>query len=176
MSETQMNRTGSAAAPQSKRATMAGSDLSFPPALTHGAMSAESMHFAPVAYQQVEDALEHLWDYDYLGHHELATRTVLALQLEYDHALATRHVRGHALNRLLQAAITQARRQQAFSPLNRSRSYGELLHWCYVEREKNSNVAQRLGWAERSFYRHRRSAVQMLTNMLTSLDNPPRSR
>ncbi|MBI5877275.1 MAG: hypothetical protein HZB53_06475 [Chloroflexi bacterium] len=120
-----------------------------------------------VSYQLVEDALEHLWDYAYLETHPLSALHRIPDSLEGTHAM---HVGpGKALNLCLQGIIKRLSPPHAVCRSVRERRYFDILHGCYVGRETNKTVAWKLGMADRTFYRRRRQAIEMITQMLADL-------
>jgi len=120
-------------------------------------------------YDQIEDALEHLHDTEYLGRHALASNDAVLRPLAHGDTPDSSHARGAAMNKLLRDMIAQVRREQP-QAVKRARCYGDLLHFCYIDREKNALVAQRLEWKVRSFYRHRKKAILLVTEKLNALE------
>ena len=58
-----------------------------------------------ISYRLVEEALEHLWDYSYLGAHPLASRPFTRSYLANGKGRETHIDRGMALSRLLQSLL-----------------------------------------------------------------------
>ncbi len=125
-----------------------------------------------VSHQLVEDALEHLWDYAYLGRHSLSSH--VGMPDSSDGSRVSHVERGKALSLLLQDAIKRLRPQHDVDRLSRERRYFDILHCCYVEGERNDAVARKLDIAERTFYRHRRQAIEVITQMLDDLNGEAR--
>ncbi len=123
----------------------------------------------PITFDMVETALEHLWDYAYLGDHPLGDSVSLAPHLKPDHGQLTHLARGQALSRLLQHAISQTRAAYKHSR-SRERHYYGILDLCYVQRQKNAAAARQLSLSDRTFYRYRKQAVELIRKSLVPLD------
>src|SRR5437867_143185 len=99
----------------------------------------------------VEEALEHLWDYSYLGSHPLVSARLARSYLANGKGRETHIDRGMAVSRLLQDAIQKLKALQPRKPSSEARLY-DILYGAYVEGEKNPDVARRLGSSQRTFY------------------------
>ena|SRR5437762_3171958 len=126
-----------------------------------------------ISYRLVEEALEHLWDYSYLGAHPLASRPFTRSYLANGKGRETHIDRGMALSRLLQDAIQKLKALQLRKPSSEARLY-DILYQAYVEGEKNPDVARRLDISERTFYRERRRAIVVLTSVLAEMEKGAR--
>ena len=122
-----------------------------------------------ISNRLVEEALEHLWDYSYLGSHPLASSGLTRSYLANGKGRETHIDRGLAVSRMLQDAIQKLKALQARKPSSEARLY-DILYQAYVEGEKNPDVARRLGISERTFYRERRRAIVVLTSVLADME------
>lgn len=112
----------------------------------------------------VEHALEHLWDFSQLGAHPFAE-----MLLKPPRGVRNRPAlmeRGAALNQHLVAAIEQVRIRHQNPGKSRERRYHSILARCFVEGQTNREVARALDISERTFYRERLRAIDVLTRVL----------
>ena len=116
-----------------------------------------------IAVELVEDALEHLWDYNRIGAHPLAD---VLLKPRGRHTRLSLVQRGAALNERLVAAIEQMKVRHGNPGKSRERRYYPILFGCYIEGLPNREVARTLNVSERTFYRERLRALASLRRLL----------
>jgi CheY-like chemotaxis protein len=110
-------------------------------------------------FQQVRDALNHLYDYAYLENHPLALR-------HWPDSIQTGPNRAQRLHRLLLETV------EALHPpatpakdTSRARSY-HLLVYRYVEEQSVEEIMDQFGYSRRQYFREQKKAIEMLTAML----------
>lgn len=115
--------------------------------------------------QLVADALEHFWDYAYLGNHPLAELTCVTRALAAP-TRATHLERGHALHYLLRRAIDATQVPASRRHSSHEAFYHPILHHVYIEGTDNPFVAKELNLAQRTFYRYLAKALAVVTQLL----------
>lgn len=115
--------------------------------------------------QLVADALEHFWDYAYLGNHPLAELTCVTRALASP-ARATHLERGQALHYLLHRAIDATQVSSSRRRFSPEALYHPILHHVYIEGTENPFVAKKLNLAIRTFYRYLAKALAVVTQLL----------
>ncbi len=118
----------------------------------------------------VPDAVEHLYDYSYLGTHPLAHLRVVATMTTHDHMPLTHVDRGRALSKALQAAIAELKPDDEPANGRRETRFYTLLYDAYHEGKENREVAIALSISERTFYRERRRALQALAQIVWDVE------
>jgi hypothetical protein len=118
----------------------------------------------------VMDALEHLWEYRKLGTHSLAQLKLVNRFLPTDTMSLTHLDRGEALHRVLLYALEEMHRSTNFPDSNEARYY-PVLEAEYVQRLKNRQAAQLLGFSESTFHRTRREAIRCFAQVLADLES-----
>jgi hypothetical protein len=116
----------------------------------------------------VEDALEHLWDYSYLGSHALALTTIPDAEPPRSARLHHRD-QGKFFSEFLQRTIEQLKTDGPQRSLSRERRFYEILYRIYVDGEKNDKVASSLSISPRTLYRERRKALETVTRILNEM-------
>ena len=101
----------------------------------------------------VADALEHLWDFSYLGTHPLAELQGVR-QRVISNGRSTHIQMGRALNIVLQNAIDNLRLDDDECEVSREKHFYTILYKSYVEGVRNRDVAGSLSIGERTFYRN----------------------
>ncbi|MBT5335200.1 MAG: hypothetical protein HOL47_00995 [Chloroflexi bacterium] len=118
---------------------------------------------------QIEDILRKLYDYSYLGNHELSK-----LQMIEDNIKGTdkTHIdRGKALNQVLLMLIDKLKPESdppRDPPPREWHSY-TVLYQAYVEEVQNRDIVSKLYISEGTFNRTRRVAISSVTQMLAEL-------
>ena len=119
------------------------------------------LHITP---SMVENALDHLWDYGVLGSHPLGNALAGGRRSARDQR---GHMgRGQALSERLLAAMEQLKVSHDHAESSRERRYYAILGGCFVGRRTNREVAEELSISERTFYRERSRALEVLTRIL----------
>jgi CheY-like chemotaxis protein len=111
-------------------------------------------------FQQVRDALKHLYDYRYLEDHPLA------LQYWPETGRAGGPSRAQRLSRLLLESIEELHppsEPSKYTP--RARGY-HLLVYRYVEEWPLPDIMRELGYSQRQFFREQRKAIATLAALL----------
>jgi hypothetical protein len=119
----------------------------------------------------VPDAMEHLYDFSYLGMHPLAHLRVVAAVPTHNHAALTHVDRGRALSKVLQAAIDELKPEAQLSPVGRETRFYPLLYQAYHEGKENHEVAMALSISDRTFYRERLRALRALAQLLWDVES-----
>lgn len=113
----------------------------------------------------VADALEHLWDFSYLGSHPLA-------RLESVTRIAARSVKpshldqGRALNDLLVKAIDQLKPGKRQRDISRERMFWIILSRTYIDGIPNKEITESLNIGDRTFYRYKANAIRVVARLL----------
>lgn len=113
----------------------------------------------------VADALEHLWDFSYLGSHPLAglesvTRAVAR-------AVDPSHLdRGRALCDLLVRAMDQLKPGKRQRDISRERMFSIILSRAYIDGIPNKQIAESLNIGDRTFYRYKANAIRVVARLL----------
>lgn len=106
--------------------------------------------------KNLRNALNHLYDLDYLRHSPLVGTF----------NLSNRFDPGGTLQKMLIDAIEIIRPAIGDSPLSDQRKTYEILNFRYVQQFKQAEVAHHLGLSERQFRREQDSALDFLANEL----------
>lgn len=125
-------------------------------------------------YLPVEDALRHLYDYAYLGQHELARLHVVEQGLVNGApgaAVVTHLDRGKQLSELLVSLLDKLR-PSGPQPKELTREWVQytILHDAYVLGELNRDIMAKLYISESSFNRARRRAVRGVARAVEELE------
>jgi hypothetical protein len=120
------------------------------------------------------DALEHMYDYSYLGTHPLAHLNVVDRFVIHDQSPLTHVDRGRAVSRLLQAAIAELARTGEPSNVGRESRYYAILYQEYQEGRENREIALNLSISERTFYRERKRALRSLAQVVWDIGHDER--
>ncbi len=110
-------------------------------------------------YQQVKDALSHLYDYTYLERHPLT------LQF-WPNSNQTEENHYQQLHRLLLESIEALNPPTSSSKGNPRAEYYFLLVYRYVEEWSLEDIMQELGYSRRQFFRKQQKAIELLTGQL----------
>ncbi len=124
-----------------------------------------------ITEELIEDALEHLWDFSYLGIHALASLTILQRNLPKGRILTTHLDRGKALHRLLRNAVSKLKLKPSHKRLSKEAMGYAVLYSAYIEKHKNREVARALNISLRTFYRERRRALLVLTRLVNDIES-----
>jgi hypothetical protein len=123
----------------------------------------------------VEAALRHLYDYAYLGGHELAGLALVQKRLEGRVGVVTNLDRGRALSQLLVEVIEKLRPPGPRpKPLTREWEQYTIVHDAYVLGELNRDIMNKLYISESSFNRARRRAVRGVTRAVEEIERASR--
>ena len=115
------------------------------------------------------DALEHLYDFSYLGEHPLSRLRVVDSLLVHDQTPLTFVDRGRALSKALHVAIDEMA-PGADAGVGHEARFHVILANAYGQGQENSQVARDLSISERTFYRERRRAVHALAHVVYDMD------
>ena len=121
--------------------------------------------------RSVEDALRHLYDYTYLGEHELAQLSVVDRRLATQERVITTLDRGRALGQIL-AEVIERLRPPGTQPRTLTREWVQytILHSAYVLGEPNRDIMSQLYISESSFNRARRRAVRGVARAIQEIE------
>jgi hypothetical protein len=124
----------------------------------------------------VEDGLRHLYDYTYLGVHELADAHLVSRYLDREMRIVTNLDRGRALSRALVDVIERLHPPDPEPrPLTREWIQYTILHDAYVLGELNRDIMSRLYISESSFNRARRQAIRGVARAFGELERVARA-
>jgi len=120
----------------------------------------------------VEDALRRLYDYSYLGQHDLSRLRAAEHHLQIDEGAFVTHIdRGKALQRLVLSALDKLEPHgKRPSPPSREWWQHVILHDCYVLGTPNRDVMSLLYVGEGTFNRARRRALRAVTRALAEME------
>jgi hypothetical protein len=113
----------------------------------------------------VADALEHLWDFSYLGKHPLAELQSVKRQTSGS-SDSTHLDAGRALSDLLQAAIEDLKPAKRQREISRERFFSTVLFQAYIEGIPNKQIAGSFRVGERTLYRYKAKAVRVVAQLL----------
>lgn len=116
------------------------------------------------------DAVEHLYDFSYLGTHPLAALRIVAAANIHDHTPSTHIDRGRALSKVLQVAIDELSPTGEPANVSRESRFFALLFQAYREGKENREIAITLSISERTFYRERLRALHALAQILWDME------
>jgi hypothetical protein len=120
---------------------------------------------------RVEDALRHLYDYAYLGEHELAGLAAAEAYVGAKVQVVTNLDRGRALSQMLIDVIGKLRPPgPAPTPLTREWEQYTILYDAYVQGALNREIMAKLYVSESSFNRARRRAVRGIARAVAELE------
>jgi hypothetical protein len=113
----------------------------------------------------VADALEHLWEFSYLGKSPVANLTMVKQSLPQGRKWS--HVDlGRALSRVLQEAIENLKPAEHHPSFSRESLYYPILRQAYIEGIENKVIVHNLGISRRTFYRRRTEAIGVIAQIL----------
>jgi hypothetical protein len=118
----------------------------------------------------VPDAVEHLYDFSYLGTHPLAGLRVVATMAVRNHTPTTHVDRGRALSKTLQVAIDELMPTGEPANVGRESRFFTLLYQAYREGKENREIALALSISERTFYRERLRALHALAQIVWDME------
>jgi GAF domain-containing protein len=123
-----------------------------------------------ISVKAVEDALRHLFDYAYLGDHDLAEFYLVRSRI--DDGPVTHLDLGKATYNVLAEAIDKLRPQDDIpgDPPPREWYPYLILHNAYVEDVPNRDIMTRLYISEGTFNRTRRAALRAVTRALEEME------
>jgi hypothetical protein len=118
----------------------------------------------------VEDALQNIYDYAYLGDSPLAQLKQVHRLL--DSAASTHLDMGKAINQVVATAVEKLRPASATptAPIPREWHPYLILHDAYFEGLPNRDITSKLYISEGTFHRTRRSAVRSVARVLSELE------
>jgi hypothetical protein len=120
---------------------------------------------SPDLEKQVADALEHLWEFSYLGKSTLAKLDTVKRSLPQKRNWS--HVDlGSALSGILQAAIEDLKVMEEYLGFSREALYHPILYQAFIKGAENKFIAQTLGISLRTYYRRRTEAIQVVAQIL----------
>ena len=91
--------------------------------------------------QWLPDALEHLYDYSYLGTHPLSQLRCVARLIVRDQTPLTHVDRGRALSRALQIAIDELKPEDEPANVGHEKRFYAILNQKYREGRENREIA-----------------------------------
>lgn len=118
-----------------------------------------------ISSRLVANALEHFWDYAYLGNHPLAQLACVENALASS-SRATHLERGHALHYMLRRAIDATQVSCSRRLNSNEQLYYPILYNTYIEQLDNRLVAKAVCLSERSLYRYLTKALLVVTQLL----------
>ncbi|MBM4465593.1 MAG: GAF domain-containing protein [Chloroflexi bacterium] len=120
----------------------------------------------------VEDALRHLYDYAYLGEHQLAQLRIVQAHLDVKEDSFVTHLdRGRALQDVLTTALEKLKPPGPQpSPPTREWHQYVILHDSYVLGELNRDIMAKLYVGEGTFNRARRRAIRGVARALEEME------
>lgn len=123
----------------------------------------------PVAW--VEDAMQNLFDYAYLGDSPLVNLQQVKALL--DGATLTHLDKGKAVYRVVNAAIEKLRPESTVpsQPIPREWYPYFILHDAYLDGLPNRDIISKLYISEGTFHRTRRSAIRSVTRVMSELES-----
>ncbi len=113
----------------------------------------------------VAQALEHLWDFSYLGMHSLAQLKSVKRRLRNRSEVSHVDV-GRVVSEVLRAAIENLKPINGQRDFSREKHYYPILISAYVEGLENRAIADSLSIGERTLYRYSIKAIQCLSQIL----------
>jgi hypothetical protein len=123
----------------------------------------------------VENALRHLYDYAYLGEHELAGLHIVQQRLADHASVVTNLDRGRALSQVLVDVIEKLRPPGPQPrPLTREWEQYTIVHDAYVLGELNRDIMIKLYVSESTFNRARRRAVRGVARAVEEMERATR--
>ncbi len=124
--------------------------------------------------KQVADALEHLWDYSYLGQHPLAQLNSVKRRLR--HRSDVSHVDlGRATSEVLQEAIENLKPSNGQRDFSREKHFYTILTKAYLDGMENRTIAASLSIGERTLYRYNFKAIRVIAQILKDWEVQDRS-
>jgi hypothetical protein len=133
---------------------------------------APTVDLIPTAW--VEDALQNICDYAYLGDSPLANLKQVAALM--DGATNTYLDLGKAVYQVLSGAVEKLRPKSALpsEPIPREWFPYLILHDAYIEGLPNRDITSKLYISEGTFHRTRRSAIRSVTRVISELETAQR--
>ena len=124
----------------------------------------------PVEPKDIEGVLRHLYDYSYLGNHQLSDLSIVAKELANKEI--THIDRGKALNNILIGAIDRLKpdTEKIENPPSRKWYPYIILNNAYVKETDNRDIMSMLYISEGTFNRTRRAAIRSISQVLNELD------
>ena len=124
----------------------------------------------PVEPKDIEGVLRHLYDYSYLGNHQLSELSIVAKELAKKEI--THIDRGKALNNILIGAIDRLKpdTEKIENPPSRKWYPYIILNNAYVKETDNRDIMSMLYISEGTFNRTRRAAIRSISQVLNELD------
>jgi len=120
---------------------------------------------SPEFMSLIADALEHIWDFSYLGKHPLTKLNTVIEQMPRKTRIS--HIDyGRALGEVLQAAIESIKPADKKKHWSWEARYYAVLLKTYLEGDNNRAVAHSLGISERTLYRYRVKAIRLVTEVV----------
>ena len=111
------------------------------------------------------DALEHLWDFSYLGKHPLSQLSIVRRRLSQKADESHLDV-GRALSEVLRAAIVALKPTEDQETCSREKHYYAILTKAYVEGITNRAIAKSIDVGDRTLYRYSIKAIQCVARIV----------
>ncbi len=119
----------------------------------------------------VANALEHLWEYSYLGMHSLAR--LENVQHRLAHKSGVSHVDvGKVVSQVLILAIESLKPINGQAEFSREKNYYTVLTKAYLEGTENRTIAKSLNMGERTLYRYSIKAIQSVAQIIRDWESP----
>lgn len=120
----------------------------------------------------VEDGLRHLYDYSYLGDHEIAGLQLVKQRLTKQPSRTHTHLdQGRVVKNLLLEAIDKLRPDGKIPAApTKSWHFYLILHDAYVRNELTRDIMGRLYISEATFHRARRRAIRIVAKALLEME------
>ena len=113
----------------------------------------------------VADALEHLWDFCYLGKHPLSKLKTVQRRLTQQ-ANSSHLDKGRVVSEVLRTAIETIKPTEDQLNFSREKHYYTILIKAYVEGIANKTIARSISVGERTLYRYSIKAIQAVAQIL----------
>ncbi|NOX60690.1 MAG: ATP-binding protein [Chloroflexi bacterium] len=126
--------------------------------------------FVEIRAEDVEAALEHLWDTVWLAESPLTRLRAVQDYLVRRRMAQVGCDRGKAVHHALLMAMNQLRHDRGPGKTDKRWRGWYILHHKYVEGHSNRRIFMQLNLSERTFYRERKDAIHALTAVLESLE------
>jgi len=120
----------------------------------------------------VEDSLRHLYDYSYLGDHDLAKLKIVQQRFLSQQGGSRTHIeQGRIVKSLLTEAIDRLRPTGTMpDPPTKAWFFYVILHDAYIADELTRDIMSRLYISEATFHRARRRAIRNIAKVLREME------
>lgn len=129
----------------------------------------EKNHYT-IQTEDVETALDNLWDLSKLGESPLIELKLVRAHLAQNELEPIVPNLGRSLYEILTNAISYLKTEEQSGKASKRWRYWYILNGRYIEGEQNKNIIAQLNVAERTFYRERKEAIAALAAVLEDLE------